>query len=132
MKYILLIFALFTFSGFCYGQDKEEPFYWGNHGREIPPSFPGGEAEMHRFIESKFYYPPSALKDSIQGRVAVRFRVRKTGDIDSVRVIRGIHPDCDKVAMDIVKAMPKWISGSQMDKKVDVWFTLPIIFRLKD
>lgn len=127
MKYILLV-GLLSFSVLCIGQDKEIIF----REYETHPSFPGGETEMYKFIQSKFYYPQSALKDSIQGRVITRFLVRKTGDVDSIKVIKGIHPECDKVAMDILKAMPKWNPGSQMGRNIDVWFTLPIKFKLPD
>jgi len=132
MKNILLVLSLLVFSNSCFGQDKkisnDNIFY----PVEKYPQFPGGETELYKFIQDKLYYPHSAFRDSIQGRVIIRFMIRKTGDIDSVRLIRGIHPDCDKIAMNIVKAMPKWSPGNQMGEVVDVWFTLPIIFKLPE
>lgn len=98
---------------------------------EQMPTFPGGEAEMHRFIGENLKYPVVAQEAGIQGRVTIRFVVTKTGAISDVTVIRGIDPACDKEAVRVVKAMPKWIPGKQNGLNVPVYFTLPIVFRLK-
>ncbi|WP_163271643.1 energy transducer TonB [Dysgonomonas sp. 511] len=37
----------------------------------------------------------------------------------------------DKEAKRIVRTMPKWNPGIKDGEPVDVWFTLPIVFRLK-
>lgn len=98
---------------------------------EQMPSFPGGEAEMMKFIGSNLRYPVVAQESGIQGRVTVRFVVTKEGNIDQVEVVRGIDPSCDREAMRVVKSMPKWTPGRQNGKSVPVYFTLPILFRLK-
>ncbi len=98
---------------------------------EQMPTFPGGEAEMQRYIASNLKYPVVAQESGIQGRVTVRFVVSKTGAIEDVNVIRGIDPSCDKEAVRVVKSMPKWIPGKQNGLNVPVYFTLPIVFRLK-
>ncbi|NDV78928.1 energy transducer TonB [Dysgonomonas sp. 511] len=98
---------------------------------EQMPSFPGGESEMHRFIAENLKYPVVAQESGIQGRVTIRFVVTKTGTISDVTVIRGIDPSCDREAVRVVKAMPKWIPGKQNGMNVPVYFTLPIVFRLK-
>ncbi|MFV0536693.1 MAG: energy transducer TonB [Dysgonomonas sp.] len=98
---------------------------------EQMPSFPGGEAEMQRFIAENLKYPVVAQESGIQGRVTIRFVVTKTGDISDVQVIRGIDPSCDKEARRVVSLMPKWIPGKQNGLNVPVYFTLPIVFRLK-
>ncbi|WP_029903822.1 energy transducer TonB [Prevotella sp. 10(H)] len=98
---------------------------------EQMPSFPGGETEMHKFIFDNLKYPMVAQETGIQGRVTVRFVVTKTGAISDVTVIRGIDPSCDKEAVRVIKSMPKWIPGKQNGLNVPVYFTLPIVFRLK-
>jgi len=45
-------------------------------------------------------------------------------------VLRGVHPELDKEAMRIVKAMPDWMPGRQDDVPVDVRLTLPLYFKL--
>lgn len=98
---------------------------------EQMPTFPGGETEMQRYIANNLKYPVVAQESGIQGRVTVRFVVSKTGAIEDVTVIRGIDPSCDKEAVRVVKSMPKWIPGKQNGLNVPVYFTLPIVFRLK-
>lgn len=98
---------------------------------EQMPTFPGGEMEMQKYIANNLKYPVVAQESGIQGRVTVRFVVSKTGAIENVTVIRGIDPSCDKEAVRVVKSMPKWVPGKQNGLNVPVYFTLPIVFRLK-
>ena len=98
---------------------------------EDMPKFPGGEQEMMKFIGSNLKYPVVAQEAGIQGRVVIRFIVSTEGDIEDVEVVRGIDPSCDREAMRVVKSMPKWTPGKQNGKAVPVYFTLPILFRLK-
>lgn len=105
----------------------EKPFYTV----EQMPSFPGGEAEMQRFIQANLKYPVVAQESGISGRVTIRFVVTKDGTISDVQVMRGIDPSCDKEAVNVVKKMPKWIPGKQNGRAVPVYFTLPVVFRLQ-
>lgn len=98
---------------------------------EIMPQFPGGEAEMMGYIGKNLKYPVVDQENGTQGRVTVRFVVSKTGEIDQVEVVRGISPTADKEAMRVVKSMPRWIPGKQNGKPVAVYFTLPVVYRLK-
>lgn len=98
---------------------------------EQMPSFPGGEAEMQRYIAENLKYPVIAQETGIQGRVTIRFVVTKDGVISDVQVIRGIDKSCDQEAVRVVKSMPKWIPGKQNGRNVPVYFTLPVVFRLK-
>ncbi|WP_255412407.1 energy transducer TonB [Dysgonomonas sp. Marseille-P4361] len=97
---------------------------------EQMPHFVGGEAEMSKFIHRNLVYPTAASGAGIQGRVVVRFVVQKDGNLSNVKVVRGIDPECDKEAVRVVKAMPKWKPGKQNGKEVPVYFTLPFIFKL--
>ena len=103
-----------------------------NSSYEIMPQFPGGEKAMHEFIAQKFHYPDEAKRAGIEGRVTTRFVVNEDGSISQAKVIRGIHLQCDSVALSIINQMPKWTPGKQNGKLVKVYFTLPIIFRLPE
>ena len=106
---------------------EEKPLY----GVEQMPEFPGGEAELMKFIGENLRYPTSASELGIEGRVTIRFVVSKTGDVINVEVIRGLDPACDKEAIRVVKLMPKWIPGRQNGRNVPVYFTLPVLYRLQ-
>ena len=99
-------------------------------GVEQMPEFPGGEAELMKFLSENVHYPTSASEMGIEGRVILRFVVSKTGEVSQVEVIRGLDPACDKEAVRVVKMMPKWIPGRQNGRNVPVYFTLPIKYQL--
>lgn len=98
---------------------------------EQMPQFPGGESAMMQYIGTNLKYPESAAKESIEGRVVLRFVVTKTGDIKDVSVIRSLDSRCDEEAMRVVRAMPKWTPGKQGGKDVDVYYTLPVLYKLQ-
>jgi protein TonB len=98
---------------------------------EEMPGFPGGDAEMYKFITTTIKYPEEAKELGIQGKVFVNFVVEADGSISDVRLIRGIGGGCDEEAIRVVKAMPKWIAGKQRGVPVRVYFNLPIKFTLQ-
>ncbi len=106
---------------------KEEVF----RAVEQMPQFPGGEAELMKYISKNIKYPPMAMENNIQGRVVVQFVVTKNGSIGEVKVIRSKDPDLDKEAVRVVKTLPKFIPGKMNGQAVNVWYTLPIMFKLQ-
>ncbi len=60
------------------------------------PQYPGGEAELMKFIRENLSYPKGALADSIQGRVILNFVVKSDGSIGDIEVVRGVHPSLDE------------------------------------
>ena len=98
---------------------------------EVMPQFPGGQIAMMKYIMENMKYPKQAMKEGIQGRVAVRFIVEKDGSISDVKPILSVHPLLNKEAVRVVKSMPKWTPGKQNGKPVRVRFNLPVMFKLK-
>ena len=97
---------------------------------EQQPEFPGGAAEMYNYLGKEVKYPEMAIDSSIQGKVYVKFVIKKNGSIGEVKVVRGVHKTLDDEAVRVIKSMPKWTAGEQRGKKVNVWFTLPVNFRI--
>ena len=98
---------------------------------EQMPQFPGGEPQLIKYIQSHLKYPPVAMENNIQGRVTIQFVVTKTGKVGEVKVARGKDPDLDKEAMRVVKSLPDFIPGKMNGQSVNVWYTLPITFKLQ-
>lgn len=98
---------------------------------EQMPQFPGGEAELLKYIASHIKYPTMAAENNIQGRVVVKFVVGKDGRVGEVVVLRGKDPDLDKEAVRVVKTLPNFIPGKMNGQAVSVWYTLPINFKLQ-
>lgn len=98
---------------------------------EVMPQFPGGEKEMYSYINNNLRYPTVAQENGTQGKVTIRFVVGKSGEILDAQILKGFDIACDKEALRVVKSMPRWIPGKQNGVPVQVYFTLPITFRLK-
>ena len=97
---------------------------------EVMPQFPGGQIAMLKYIMENIKYPEQAMKEGIQGRVAVRFIVEKDGSISDVKPILSVHPLLNKEAVRVVESMPKWTPGKQNGKPVRVRFNVPVMFKL--
>lgn len=98
---------------------------------EQMPQFPGGEAELLKWISTHIKYPAIAMENNVQGKVVVQFVVTRDGSIGEVKIARGKDPDLDKEAMRVVKTLPKFIPGKMNGQAVNVWYTLPINFKLR-
>lgn len=98
---------------------------------EQKPQFPGGEAALLKYVAEHIRYPAMAQENNIQGRVVVQFVVTKTGAVGEVKVVRGKDPDLDKEAVSVVKSLPKFVPGKMNGHAVNVWYTLPIQFKLQ-
>lgn len=97
---------------------------------EQMPQYPGGEAEMFKYLARTVRYPEEAQKAGIQGAVYVTFIVEKDGAIQDVSVLRGIGGGCDEEAVRAVTAMPNWEPGMQRGKPVRVLYNLPVRYAL--
>ena len=98
---------------------------------EQDPQFPGGQTALLKWVADHLRYPSVAQENGVQGRVVVQFVVTKTGSIGEVRVARSKDPDLDKEAVRVVKSLPKFTPGKMNGHAVNVWFTLPVTFKLE-
>ena len=97
---------------------------------EVMPEFPGGTEALLSFIKGNLKYPQKAIDEQTEGRVIVQFVIDKTGKVSSPEVIRGVTSELDQTALDIVSALPDWKPGEQDGQKVNVKYTLPVVFKL--
>lgn len=109
-------------------KEKEEVF---SHVEQMP-KFPGGDAELYKFISNNLNYPAMAIENNVQGRVVVQFVVTKDGSIGNVKVVRSVDRDLDNEAIRVCKKLPKFIPGKQNGQPVNVWYTLPVTFKLQN
>lgn len=97
---------------------------------EKMPEFPGGMAELMKYLNSNIKYPVEAHKAGIQGRVVVSFVVNKDGTVKDAKIVRSVDKSIDAEALRVISAMPKWQPGYQDGKAVSVRYTVPVTFRL--
>ena len=94
------------------------------------PQFPGGPAEMLRFIARHLKYPEEQLKEGIQGRVIVKFYVDTLGRVCEPEIVRGKDSALDREALRVVGLFPNFLPATMNGKKVNAYMTLPITFKL--
>lgn len=99
---------------------------------EEEADFPGGFAEMAKFINENIDYPQEAIDLGIKGRVTVRFVVEKDGRISNVSIATPLPgcKACDKAAQKVVEKMPSWKAGKNGGRAVRTWVTLPVKFEV--
>jgi TonB family protein len=92
--------------------------------------FPGGEKALKEYIEQQLIYPIDAFEKEIEGQVILRFVIRKTGKIDKIEIQKSLFASCDSAAIRVVKSMPDWDLSSINKQPIDIFYTLPVSFKL--
>jgi TonB family protein len=94
--------------------------------------YPGGQAEMGKFLAKNLRYPIEAQKNEQQGKVFLKFVVDTEGEISNIKVLKSAGSGMDEEAIRVVSKMPTWVSALQNGKKVNSEFVLPIEFILEE
>jgi TonB family protein len=98
---------------------------------EKEASFKGGDAGWRKYLTGKLgsaKYPKNYLEGNIHGQVNVRFVVESDGRINDVRIEKSLHPDLDKIALDIIQNSPRWEPAVQYNRFVKAYLRQPITF----
>ena len=96
---------------------------------EQMPEFPGGPAELMKWLSSHVQYPAIAIDICIQGTVIVAFIVEPDGSVSNAKLMRSVDPNIDQEALRVVRQMPKWNPGKRAGIPVRVRSCLPIKFK---
>jgi len=118
-------------------EDEDEE--WGYHPIPKPPVpwapvmpvFRGGEKDRKAYLDKHIKYPQMAIDAQISGTVYVSFIVNTKGQVQQVKIKRGIGGGCDDEVIRVVESMKGWKPGRQGDTKVAVIQTMPIQFELQ-
>jgi TonB family protein len=98
---------------------------------EKMPQYPGGDVELLSFISRNKYHFKPEDDNPPTGTVIIRFIVTETGEISNIKLIRSIDKDLDDDAIRVVKMLPKWKPGVHDGRKVNVYYNLPVSYRLE-
>lgn len=99
---------------------------------EMAPAYPGGQNGLNEYITQNIEYPADAIDNSIEGTVYVQFAVDEKGKVSQVRTAGAkLGYGLEEEAVRVVSNMPAWTPGQVNGKKVKVWRTLPIVYRLE-
>ena len=124
MKYIIPFIFLVVFSII----PVSESYAQKSKDKIEMPQFPGGEAELHKYIISELQYPLEARINKESGEVLVAFSVGMDGYISGVRVVRSVSESLDAEAVRVVSKMPVWIPGKKNGRTVRAEMSIPITF----
>ncbi|HUM51599.1 MAG TPA: energy transducer TonB [Chitinophagales bacterium] len=95
------------------------------------PKFPGGVPELMTFLFKNLNYPKVAREKNLEGKVITKFYIDIDGTVKNPIVVKdGVGGGCAEEAIRVIKKMPKWLPGIINGKKVKVYYTLPISFKL--
>ncbi len=100
------------------------------NAEKMPKFSKGNDNEMKRYIAKKLKYPEEAQQKGLEGISMIRFVVNEKGKTENLQVFRSSHPILDKEAMRVIKTLT-FTPGSNNGKKVKVYLTLPVAFKLK-
>ena len=92
--------------------------------------FQGGDINTFRnWLMTHVKYPETARKMGIQGRVIAQFVVNTEGNVEKVKILRSLEPDCDAEVVRVIRNSPKWTPGKKDGENVKQQFVSPVIFK---
>lgn len=97
---------------------------------ERQPQFPGGLTALMQWLSDHMEYPVEAARNGIEGRVIVKFKVSKIGEVGEVSVMKSCDELLSEEAIRVVNTLPNFIPGTINGMPVNVWYLLPITFLL--
>ena len=98
---------------------------------EVMATYRGDIDALYRHIAFEMHYPESALADSVQGRVFVRFVVETDGRLTNFEVVRTPDERLSAEAIRVIKLTEPWVPAKNHGQDVRCHFVMPVYFRLK-
>lgn len=98
---------------------------------EIQPMFPGGDAALIRFLHKNLRFDFDDMEPGARMEIRCRFVVDKDGKVQGIDIVKSAGKNgFDEEVIRVVGKMPQWQPGIQNGKKVNVYFTLPVIVQV--
>lgn len=98
---------------------------------EVMPMFPGGADALMLYLKTMINYPKDARKNNITGKVIVKFFIDTDGSVKGAKIVKSVSKSLDEEALRVINIMPNWEAGAQYNRKVKVYYVLPINFKLQ-
>lgn len=98
---------------------------------EHMPTFPGGTARLMKYLTLTARYPDNYVKSDEKTRVVIQMIIEKDGSITEPKVVRNLHPELDSIALNTVKALPRFEPARHRGYIMRCKYTVPVIFKLK-
>lgn len=96
------------------------------------PELESEEENIERFLAKNIIYPLEALQNQKEGTVLVNFKIKTTGEISNIQILKSSNLIFNKAAKKMIeKTNKKWSSGKYENVPSDITMTIPITFSLK-
>ena len=114
-------------------RDKlKEGTVWNKNGEEIEyfdhlihPVFPGGPKALNKYLIENIKVPEY---HNTRQRVVVSFTIGKDGKTKDIKIVEKAPAEYMVEAYRVVKEMPIWKPGKLFGKRVNVCYSLPLVF----
>ncbi|MBI4647267.1 MAG: energy transducer TonB [Bacteroidia bacterium] len=93
---------------------------------EEPPTFPGGDEALIKYVQEHLEIPEIVQILRISGIMYVQFVIYENGEVRDVEVVRSLDATLDKEAVRVIESLPPWTPGKQGGRPVKVKQTIPI------
>lgn len=143
MKLRVLILAIFSFllslNAYCQdsliiGSDMTQPLWCSCDIDSLSQDEKRTctQREMMKWFSNNIVIPKHSEKlEVIQTRVFVQYVVSKTGKVENVKILKGVHPSIDNQVKKAIEDMPDFIPGKSQGKNIDTPISLPFRIELK-
>jgi TonB family protein len=99
---------------------------------ENPPTYPGGIAQLYKFLGDNIVYPKAAAEAKVQGTVYISFTIEKDGSLTDIKSeARQLGAGTEEEAVRVLKLSKKWNPGMQNGQPVRVKYNIPVKFTMK-
>ena len=126
---ILVLSVLMLTTGKINAQEKKEKKVFEKV--EVMPKFQDQDyKQFNNWVMKNVKYPEDALKEGISGKVFVSFIISSEGDVEEVKIKKGVNKSLDDEVLRVVKSSPSWTPGYDGGKAVNVAMVIPVEFKL--
>lgn len=84
---------------------------------------------LNQWLSENIRYPDEALKDSITGRVIIKFVVTTKGKVEEPKIVKSAGKLLDEETIRVISMMPDWEPAKLDGRPVKSYFTLPVTYR---
>lgn len=85
------------------------------------PRFPGGFAELIKYIHQKVNY-----KGKFTGMVLVAVTIETDGSLTNIKILKGAEKELDDKIVDALRRSPKWVPVTRGGKAIKIDYTFGI------
>ena len=122
--YTLVLVVLLSSMAFSQNTPSEDDQYLAF--ATSMPELVGGMGELTKKIK----YPSIAKQNTVEGKVYAMAYVDEKGNVDKVKIIKGIGAGCDEEVVRVI-SVSKFKPGQHEGKPVKVKTTVSVQFKLK-